>query len=108
VPPKVAMEMLLTGQPVSADRALAAGLVNQVVPANELDAAVDRLVQSILATSPLVVKMGKQAFYRQLHWSEVDAYDDAVAVMTQNSLCRDAQEGMTAFLEKRPPQWTGT
>ncbi len=108
VPPKVAMEMLLTGQPISADRALAAGLVNQVVPASELDSAVERIVQAILATSPLVVRMGKQAFYRQLHWSEADAYDDAVVVMTRNSLCNDAQEGMTAFLQKRPPQWTGT
>jgi enoyl-CoA hydratase/carnithine racemase len=108
VPPKVAMEMLLTGQPISADRALAAGLVNQVVPSAELDAAVERIVQAILATSPLVVRMGKQAFYRQLHLSEADAYEDAVDVMTQNSLCHDAQEGMTAFLQKRPPQWTGT
>ncbi len=108
VPPKLAMEMLLTGQPISAQRALEAGLVNQVVPASELDATVNALVESILRTSPLVVRIGKEAFYRQLHWSEPEAYADAVDVMTKNSLCDDAQEGMTAFLEKRTPQWKGT
>ena len=107
VPPKAAMEMLLTGQPIPARRALELGLVNRVVSADELDAAVQDYVGAILAASPLVVRMGKAAFYEQLAMSEEEAYEHAVGVMTDNAVCRDAQEGMRAFLEKRRPGWTG-
>ncbi len=107
VPAKPALEMLLTGAPISAGRAYELGLVNRVVPAEALDAAVRGYVDAILATSPLVVRLGKAAFYEQLSLAEDEAYERAVAVMTDNALRRDAQEGMIAFLEKRRPQWTG-
>lgn len=107
VAPKLAMEMLLTGQPITARQALAAGLVNRVVPAAELDSTVAELAHAVQATSPLTVRMGKEAFYRQIDMPEPDAYQLAVDVMTANMLAADAQEGVTAFLEKRPPRWTG-
>jgi enoyl-CoA hydratase/carnithine racemase len=107
VPAKAAMEMLLTGQPISARRALELGLVNRVVPPDGLDAAVGELVEAILAASPLVVRLGKAAFYEQLSLSEEEAYERAVGVMTHNAVRCDAQEGIRAFLEKRRPQWTG-
>jgi enoyl-CoA hydratase/carnithine racemase len=108
IPAKAAMEMLLTGQPISADRALQLGLVNQVVEPEELDAAADRMASAIVASSPLIVRIGKRAFYEQIMLSEGDAYAKAVEVMTVNAGCQDAQEGMQAFLGKRPPRWTGT
>jgi enoyl-CoA hydratase/carnithine racemase len=107
VPAKAALEMLLTGQPISARRALELGLVNRVVPPEGLDGAVREYVEAILAVSPLVVRLGKAAFYEQLALSEPEAYERAVGVMTENAVCRDAQEGMRAFLEKRRPEWTG-
>lgn len=108
IPPKLAMEMLVTGQPISAQRAYEAGLVNRVVPEQELDAAVDELCASIRKSSPLVLKIGKRAFYEQLHLDEPTAYRKAVEVMTDNALRNDAQEGISAFLNKRPAEWTGT
>jgi enoyl-CoA hydratase/carnithine racemase len=107
VPPKVAMEMLLTGQPITAQRAREVGLVNRVVPANELDAAVRALADAIRASSPLTVRLGKAAFYQQLAMDETNAYDHAVPTMVDNALKNDAQEGMSAFLQKRRPQWEG-
>jgi enoyl-CoA hydratase/carnithine racemase len=107
VPAKAAFEMLVTGQPITAGRALELGLVNRVVPAAELDAAVKELTDAILAASPLTVSIGKRAFYDQLSLDEATAYERASAVMTENALCRDAQEGMKAFLQKRKPHWTG-
>ncbi len=107
VPAKPAMEMLLTGKPISAQQALAWGLVNRVVPAAQLDDAVREFIDAILASSPLVVRLGKEAFYRGLDVDEAEAYRLANAVMTKNALCRDAQEGMSAFLQKRKPEWTG-
>jgi enoyl-CoA hydratase/carnithine racemase len=106
VPAKPALEMLLTGAPISARRAYELGLVNRVVPPEELDAAVSGYVDAILATSPLVVRLGKAAFYEQLALAEEEAYERAVDVMTDNALRHDAQEGMSAFLEKRRPRWT--
>ncbi len=106
IPAKVAMEMLLTGQPLSAQRAYEVGLINRVVDSNELDATIDQYCQSIIASSPMTIRIGKEAFYRQLFLSEPQAYKDAVDVMTDNVMKADAQEGMQAFLEKRPPQWT--
>lgn len=107
IPAKPAMEMLLTGAPISAARAYELGLVNRVVPAERLDAAVDELVEAILAASPLVIRLGKAAFYDQLALDEATAYDRATDVMTDNAGRPEAQEGMTAFLEKRPPNWPG-
>jgi enoyl-CoA hydratase/carnithine racemase len=108
VPPKPALEMLLTGEPISARRAYELGLVNRVVPAGELDAAVREYAEAVLAASPLVIRIGKAAFYEQLALSEPAAYEAATGVMTANAVCRDAQEGMAAFLHKRRPAWTGT
>jgi enoyl-CoA hydratase/carnithine racemase len=107
IPPKPALEMLLTGKPITAQRAYELGLVNRVVPAEQLDAAVRAYVDAILESSPLVIRLGKDAFYDQLHLDEDSAYERAVDVMTDNALRHDAQEGMKAFLEKRRPQWTG-
>ncbi|QDT36622.1 enoyl-CoA hydratase [Stratiformator vulcanicus] len=108
VGPKVAMEMLLTGVPISARRAYEVGLVNRVAPTEELDAIIAEYCTAILASSPLTLAIGKQAFYEQLCLSESEAYGDATDIMVQNALKDDAQEGMTAFLEKRKPEWTGT
>jgi enoyl-CoA hydratase/carnithine racemase len=105
---KRALEMLLTGEPISATTALEWGLVNRAVPAAELDAAVDELVVAISRSSPLTVGIGKEAFYEQIELDEHRAYDLTKSVMAMNSLAADAQEGICAFLEKRPPNWTGT
>ncbi len=105
---KAAMAMLLTGEPISAEQARAEGLVNQVVPDAELDAAVAILAGTIAAKSPLTVAIGKEAFYRQADLPVADAYDYAAGVMTRNMLTDDAGEGIDAFLAKRTPTWRGT
>ena len=105
IPPKAALEMLLTGEPISAERALALGLINRVVPAAELDDAIARLVAPILAASPEVVRIGKAAFYDGLGLDEAAAYEHATAIMSDNATKPDAQEGISAFLQKRPPRW---
>jgi enoyl-CoA hydratase/carnithine racemase len=107
IPPRAALEMLLTGKAISAQQALAWGLVNRVVPAEQLDDAVREFTEAIRASSPLTVRIGKQAFYDQLALDEASAYERATEVMTRNAVCRDAQEGMSAFLAKRRPSWTG-
>jgi enoyl-CoA hydratase/carnithine racemase len=107
IPPRAALEMLLTGKAISAQQALTWGLVNRVVAAGELDEAVKEFTDAIRASSPLTVRIGKQAFYEQLALDEASAYDQATQVMTKNALCHDAQEGMNAFLGKRRPVWTG-
>jgi len=104
---KRAMEMLLTGDFISADEALAAGLVNRVVPAEELSAATRQLADKIAAASPLVVGIGKQAFYRQIDMPLHEAYEYTSGVMVANAELEDAQEGMRAFMEKRLPEWRG-
>jgi enoyl-CoA hydratase/carnithine racemase len=105
---KRALEMLLTGQPISAATALDWGLVNRVVADGELDDAVDSLVEAISSSSPLTVAIGKEAFYEQVELDEHRAYDLTKSVMAMNSLAADAQEGICAFLDKRPPNWTGS
>jgi enoyl-CoA hydratase/carnithine racemase len=105
---KRALEMLLTGRPIDAGTALDWGLVNRVVPEDALDAEVDALVESIARSSPLTVGLGKEAFYAQIELDEHRAYDLTKAVMAMNARAGDAQEGMCAFLEKRPPEWRGT
>jgi len=104
---KQAMEMLLTGDLVDAARAREIGLVNRVVPEAELDDAVSALAQQIAAKSPLTLAIGKEAFYRQAEMELDAAYAYASEVMTRNMLARDAEEGIDAFLAKRPPVWTG-
>jgi enoyl-CoA hydratase/carnithine racemase len=102
-----AMEMLLTGEPISAQDAVDAGLVNRVVPAAELAAATRALAAKIAGSSAYVVAIGKAAFYRQLQMPQPLAYDYAQDVMVANAAAGDAQEGMKAFLEKRQPKWCG-
>jgi enoyl-CoA hydratase/carnithine racemase len=105
---KPAMEMLLTGDMVPADRARELGLVNRVVPDADLTEATRTLAAQIAAKSPLTVAIGKEAFYRASELPLAAAYDYASDVMTRNMLARDAAEGIDAFLDKRKPQWTGT
>lgn len=104
---KRAFEMLFTGSPIDAATAAEWGLVNRVVPADELDTATRALALQIAEASPLTVSIGKQAFYAQIDRDVVHAYDYARAVMSKNAVADDAQEGMTAFVEKRKPVWTG-
>ncbi|WP_440640642.1 enoyl-CoA hydratase [Bradyrhizobium sp. PUT101] len=105
VPRKQAMEMLLTGEPIPAARAREIGLVNRVVPAGtERDAAI-ALAQKVALKSAYTIKLGKEAFYRQAEMSLADAYRYAAAVMTENMMARDAEEGIGAFIEKRTPTW---
>lgn len=102
---KKAMEMLLTGELISAQEALAAGLVNRVVATEALAAETEALAEKIAAFSPLVLGIGKQAFYRQMEMPQGQAYDYTREVMSFNATFADAQEGMAAFLQKRQPEW---
>jgi len=105
VPRKQAMEMLLTGEPISAQRAREIGLVNRVVPAGTERHAAIALAQQVALKSAYTVKLGKAAFYRQAEMSLADAYRYAAEVMTENMMARDAEEGIGAFIEKREPKW---
>jgi enoyl-CoA hydratase/carnithine racemase len=107
VPRKAALEMLLTGDLIDAATAQAIGLVNRVVPEAELDAAVTALARQIAAKSPLILAIGKEAFYAQAEMGLDDAYAYAAEVMTRNMLTHDAEEGIDAFLAKRAPVWKG-
>lgn len=104
---KHAMEMLLLGEMVPADEAARMGLVNRVVPAGGALAEARRLAAVIASKSPATVKIGKRAFYQQREMSLAAAYDHASAVMVENMLARDAEEGIGAFMEKRQPVWRG-
>jgi enoyl-CoA hydratase/carnithine racemase len=105
IPRKQAMEMLLTGEPISAATAKNIGLVNRVVAAGtERDAAI-ALAQKVALKSAYTIKLGKEAFYRQAEMSLADAYRYAAEVMTENMMARDAEEGIGAFIEKREPKW---
>jgi enoyl-CoA hydratase/carnithine racemase len=105
IAPRAAMEMLLTGAPITARRAYELGLVNRVVPAAELDAAVQSLVDALLVNSPNALAIGKAAFYDQLPMDESRAYGRATEVMIDNAQRPDAREGIDAFLGKRKPVW---
>jgi enoyl-CoA hydratase/carnithine racemase len=104
---KRAMEMLLTGRMFDAATALEWGLVNRVVPADRLDETMRELTDLIVARSPLVIRLGKQTFYRQIERPLAEAYDLASETMACNLLAEDAAEGMEAFLGKRPAVWRG-
>jgi enoyl-CoA hydratase/carnithine racemase len=105
---KRALDMLLTGRPIDAATALEWGLVNRVVAAEALGDEVAAIVDAIARSSPLTVGIGKEAFYAQVELDEHRAYDFTKAVMAMNARADDAQEGMSAFLEKRPPVWSGS
>jgi enoyl-CoA hydratase/carnithine racemase len=105
VPRKQAMEMLLTGEPVSAATAREIGLVNRVVAAGTEREAAIALAQKVALKSASTIKLGKAAFYRQAEMSLADAYRFAAEVMTENMMARDAEEGIGAFIEKREPKW---
>jgi enoyl-CoA hydratase/carnithine racemase len=102
---KHAMQMLLTGDLISAEDAARIGLINEVVPAGEERAAALKLAAKIAGKSTLTVKIGKEAFYRQAEMPLAEAYDYASQVMVENMLARDAEEGISAFIEKRDAKW---
>jgi enoyl-CoA hydratase/carnithine racemase len=104
---KQAMEMLLTGDFIDAQTALARGLVNRVVALEQLDVEIGKLTDSILAKTPVAIKAGKQMFYRQLEMGLEGAYELATEVMACNMMAEDAQEGIDAFVAKRKPEWKG-
>jgi enoyl-CoA hydratase/carnithine racemase len=105
VPRKHAMEMLLTGDMISAEEAARIGLVNHVVAAGSEREEALKLAKKITAKSALTLKIGKEAFYRQIEMPLAEAYKYASEVMVENMLARDAEEGISAFIEKREPKW---
>jgi enoyl-CoA hydratase/carnithine racemase len=107
VPRKRAMEMLVTGNTIDARAARDFGLINQAVPRDYLHRLVMKYVETIAAKSPLTLKIGKEAFYRQAEMSLAEAYRYTSEVMVENMMARDAKEGIGAFVEKRDPQWSG-
>lgn len=102
---KQALEMLLTGEFIDAETARQRGLINRVVPADQLDAEIGKLTASILAKPAVAIAMGKQLFYKQLEMGIAAAYQLAGQTMTCNMMDEAAQEGVQAFIEKRPPAW---
>ncbi|MGB1211989.1 MAG: enoyl-CoA hydratase [Pikeienuella sp.] len=104
---KQAMRMLLTGEMLSAAKALEIGLISDVAAAGTLDDAANALARGIASKSPLTLAIGKEAFYRQVELPVAEAYDYASGVMVMNMQKRDAEEGVDAFIEKRDPTWTG-
>ena len=105
IPRKQAFEMLTTGQFIDADRAMSLGLVNRVVAPDELAAETRALADTVAGKLAVAVKIGKEAFYNQLQMPVEAAYAYAGDVMVTNMLHRDTEEGISAFLEKRPPDW---
>jgi len=104
---KRALEMLLTGRMISAREAEQYGLINKVVPADQLAAETRALAERIAEASPLTVSIGKEAFYTQVNLADFQAYDYAKQVIVTNLFAEDAKEGLSAFLEKRRPTWKG-
>jgi enoyl-CoA hydratase/carnithine racemase len=104
---KKAMEMMLTGDSLSAERAVSWGLVNRAVPHAELDAAVDELAQQIGGFSPAVLKLGRDAVYQTMDMPLGDALQYLRSQLTINTMLEDAAEGVMAFMTKRSPEWKG-
>jgi enoyl-CoA hydratase/carnithine racemase len=104
---KQAMEMLLTGDAIDAQTALARGLVNRVVAPEALDAEIEKLVRSIVEKTPVAIAAGKRTFYQQIDGRLGDAYIHATRAMVENMLTEDAAEGIDAFAAKRKPEWKG-
>lgn len=107
IAPKHAMQMLLTGELIDSETALRFGLINEAVPAAELDARVEALARQIASKSPYAVAMGKRSFYRQLELDRRQAYDHVNELMVRAFNSEDSKEGIAAFLEKRPAEWKG-
>jgi enoyl-CoA hydratase/carnithine racemase len=107
VPRKQAMEMLLTGDLIDGREALKIGLVNRLAPSVQVMEETLALAAEIVAKSPLTLKIGKEAFYRQAELDLADAYAYASKVMAENMMAQDAAEGIDAFIEKRKPEWKG-
>jgi enoyl-CoA hydratase/carnithine racemase len=107
VPRKQAMEMLLTGDLIDAQEALRIGLVNRLAPTAQVMEETLALAAEIVAKSPLTLKIGKEAFYRQAELDLAAAYEYTSKVMAENMMAQDAAEGIDAFLEKRKPEWKG-
>ncbi|RMC30587.1 enoyl-CoA hydratase [Paracoccus alkanivorans] len=105
VPPKAAFEMLTTGEFILAERARELGLINRVVPADQLTDATMEMARVIASKLPSAVRMGKRAFHEQLRLGLSAAYDNAGATMCENMMLPDTDEGINAFLEKREPNW---
>jgi enoyl-CoA hydratase/carnithine racemase len=105
--PRVALELMLTGRRVDAHEAKELGLVNRVVPVDELDTTVDQLAADLAAKSPLVMRLGRDSFYRVLEMGADDALAYLQSQLTVTSLSDDAAEGVRAFLEKRAAEWRG-
>ncbi len=106
IPRKQAFEMLTTGDFINTDKAISLGLINRAVPHEQLEEATNVLAETIAAKLGVAVKTGKQAFYNQLEMPLPEAYAYTGGVMVENMLHRDTAEGISAFLEKRPPEWT--
>ena len=107
VPQKKAMEMILLGERLSAMEALAMGLITRVTPAQELDGAVFNIVKSLVAKSPIGIKIGKVAFHKADNMSLQDALDFLSLKLVEVASTEDAREGITAFIEKRSPLFKG-
>ncbi|WP_366655814.1 enoyl-CoA hydratase [Fodinicurvata sp. EGI_FJ10296] len=105
---KAAMEMLLTGEAIDAEKAVGLGLINRVVDDTDLMTEAGTMAATIASKSPLTLKVGKEAFYRQAEMDLADAYDYTSGVMVRNMMADDATEGIDAFLNKRRPNWSGT
>ncbi len=104
---KRALQLLLTGERIDAQTAAEWGLINAAVPADQLEEHTRTVARQIVHASPLIVGIGKRAFYAQIEMDQHAAYEHTEDVMTMNALMHDAHEGITAFLEKREPEWAG-
>jgi enoyl-CoA hydratase/carnithine racemase len=107
MPPRLALELMATGRRIDAAEALRIGLVNRVVPAKQLDDAVEELAHLLAEKSPLIMRWGRDSFYRALEMRSDDALDYLQSMLTITSQSEDAAEGVAAFVEKRTPRWTG-
>jgi enoyl-CoA hydratase/carnithine racemase len=107
MPPKKALELMMTGRRVLAAEAVDIGFVNRVVPVAQLDAAVDELASALAQKSPAALRLGRQSFYSVWDASAADALPLLHAMLTVTAATDDAREGIAAFAEKRPPRWTG-
>jgi enoyl-CoA hydratase/carnithine racemase len=107
MPPRVALELMTTGRRVDAAEATRIGFVNKVVPVDELDLAVDELATGLAAKSPLIMRLGRDSFYRVLEMETDAALDYLQSMLTITSQSEDTAEGVAAFAEKRAPKWRG-